>query len=160
MSLWPGEARVLRLERDDGRVFMLAPLICFEDTDPVLARRAARLGAQAIVLMTNDSWFSYSIEPVQHAAQAVLRAIETGLPVMRVGNSGVTGVISPSGRARWLEDGEGRAIVDAAGVMCETVPVPARPRVTPYVRFGDWPLGVFFALCLAFLFVPVRISLN
>lgn len=160
VSLWPGEARVLRLERDDGRVFMLAPLICFEDTDPVLARRAARLGAQAIVLMTNDSWFSYSIEPVQHAAQAVLRAIETGLPVMRVGNSGVTGVISPSGRARWLEDGEGRAIVDAAGVMCETVPVPARPRVTPYVRFGDWPLGVFFALCLAFLFVPVRISLN
>ena len=160
VSLWPGEARVLRLERDDGRVFMLAPLICFEDTDPVLARRAARLGAQAIVLMTNDSWFSYSIEPVQHAAQAVLRAIETGLPVMRVGNSGVTGVISPSGSARWLEDGEGRAIVDAAGVMCETVPVPARPRVTPYVRFGDWPLGVFFALCLAFLFVPVRISLN
>lgn len=160
VSLWPGEARVLRLERDDGRVFMLAPLICFEDTDPVLARRAARLGAQAIVLMTNDSWFSYSIEPVQHAAQAVLRAIETGLPVVRVGNSGVTGVISPSGRARWLEDGEGRAIVDAAGVMCETVPVPARPRATPYVRFGDWPLGVFFALCLAFLFVPVRISLN
>lgn len=160
VSLWPGEARVLRLERDDGRVFMLAPLICFEDTDPVLARRAARLGAQAIVLMTNDSWFSYSIEPVQHAAQAVLRAIETGLPVMRVGNSGVTGVISPSGRARWLEDGEGHAIVDAAGVMCETVPVPARPRATPYVRFGDWPLGVFFALCLAFLFVPVRISLN
>ena len=160
VSLWPGEARVLRLERDDGRVFMLAPLICFEDTDPVLARRAARLGAQAIVLMTNDSWFSYSIEPVQHAAQAVLRAIETGLPVMRVGNSGVTGVISPSGRARWLEDGEGRAIVDAAGVMCETVPVPARPRVTPYVRFGDWPLGVFFALCLALVFVPVRISLN
>ena len=160
VSLWPGEARVLRLERDDGRVFMLAPLICFEDTDPVLARRAARLGAQAIVLMTNDSWFSYSIEPVQHAAQAVLRAIETGLPVMRVGNSGVTGVISPSGRARWLEDGEGRAIVDAAGVMCETVPVPVRPRVTPYVRFGDWPLGVFFALCLALVFVPVRISLN
>lgn len=152
VSLWPGEARVLRLERDDGRVFMVAPLICFEDTDPVLSRRAARLGAQAIVLMTNDSWFSHSTEPVQHAAQAVLRAIETGLPVMRVGNSGVTGVISPSGRARWLEDGEGRAVVDAAAVMCEAVQVPVRPRVTPYVLLGDWPLAVLFALCLAFVF--------
>lgn len=156
VSLWPGEARVLRLERDDGRVFMLAPLICYEDTDPALARRAARLGAQAIVLMTNDSWFSYSMEPLQHAMQAVLRAIETGLPVVRVGNSGVTGVISPSGRARWLEDGEGRAVVDAAGVMCETVPVPARPRATPYVRFGDWPLGVLFALCCAWAALGVR----
>ena len=159
VSLWPGEARVLRLERDDGRVFMLAPIICYEDTDPVLSRRAARLGAQAIVLMTNDSWFSYSMEPLQHAMQAVLRAIETGLPVIRVGNSGVTGVVSPSGRARWLEDGEGRAIVDAPGVMCEAVSVPARPRATPYVRFGDWPLGVLFALCLVFSLLSGRAAI-
>ena len=54
------------------------------------------------MLITNDSWFSLSNEAVQHASQAVLRAIETGLPVIRVGNSGVTGVIDGTGRARWL----------------------------------------------------------
>lgn len=153
VSIWPGEAKVLRLRlnREEGATVAVAPLICYEDTDPVLARRAARLGAQAIVLITNDSWFSHSQEPVQHAWQAVLRAIETGLPVVRVGNSGVTGIIFPSGRTRWLEDGEGRPLVDAAGTMVESVPVVASPVLTPYVRFGDWPLVVLFAVCLVFV---------
>lgn len=157
VSIWPGEAKVLRLRlnRAEGAAsptVALAPLICYEDTDPVLARKAARLGAQAIVLITNDSWFSQSQEPVQHAWQAVLRAIETGLPVVRVGNSGVTGVIYPSGRTRWLEDGEGRPLVDAAGTMVESVPVVASPALTPYTRFGDLPLAVLFAVCLGFVF--------
>ncbi len=153
VSIWPGEAKVLRLRlnREEGTTVAVAPLICYEDTDPVLARRAARLGAQAIVLITNDSWFSHSQEPVQHAWQAVLRAIETGLPVVRVGNSGVTGIIYPSGRTRWLEDGEGRPLVDAAGTMVESVPVVASPALTPYTRFGDWPLAVLFAVCLGFV---------
>ena len=153
VSIWPGEAKVLRLRlnREEGATVALAPLICYEDTDPVLARRAARLGAQAIVLITNDSWFSHSQEPVQHAWQAVLRAIETGLPVVRVGNSGVTGIIFPSGRTRWLEDGDGRPLVDAAGTMVESVPVVASPDLTPYVRFGDGPLAVLFAVCLCFV---------
>lgn len=153
VSIWPGEAKVLRLRlnREEGATVALAPLICYEDTDPVLARRAARLGAQAIVLITNDSWFSHSQEPVQHAWQAVLRAIETGLPVVRVGNSGVTGIIFPSGRTRWLEDGDGHPLVDAAGTMVESVPVVASPDLTPYVRFGDGPLAVLFAVCLCFV---------
>lgn len=157
VSIWPGEAKTLRLRlnREEGAAsptVALAPLICYEDTDPVLSRRAARLGAQAIVLITNDSWFSHSQEPVQHAWQAVLRAIETGLPVVRAGNSGVTGVVYPSGRTRWLEDGEGRPLVDAAGTMVESVPVVASPALTPYVRLGDWPLAALFAACLALVF--------
>lgn len=155
VSLWPGEAKTFRLrlnrpEGADAPALAVAPLICFEDTDPVLARKAARLGAQLIVLITNDSWFSHSQEPVQHAWQAVLRAVETGLPVVRVGNSGVTGLVFPSGRARWLEDGDGNLLVDAAGTMVETVPVAAAPVRTPYVRFGDLPLALLFAACLAF----------
>ncbi len=157
VSIWPGEAKTLRLRlnREEGAAsptVALAPLICYEDTDPVLSRRAARLGAQAIVLITNDSWFSHSQEPVQHAWQAVLRAIETGLPVVRAGNSGVTGVVYPSGRTRWLEDGEGRPLVDAAGTMVESVSVVASPALTPYVRLGDWPLAALFAACLALVF--------
>ena len=136
-----------------GRVVKVAPLICFEDTLPALARKGAQLGAQAIVLVTNDSWFSDSWEAEQHAWQAVLRAVETGIPVVRVGNSGVTGVIEASGRARWLMDGAGRPLVDASGCQLETVQVRSAPRLTPYVRFGDWPLLVLFAASLVGLFM-------
>ena len=160
VSLHPGEAKVLEVpvsvaqERDPpaGKV-KVAPLICFEDTLPSLARRGAELGAQAIVLITNDSWFSDSCEAEQHAWQAVLRAVETGLPVIRVGNSGVTGVIEESGRTRWLMDGRGRPLVDAPGCQLETVQVRSAPRLTPYTRFGDWPLLVLFAASLAGLFL-------
>ncbi len=170
VSLHPGEAKVLEVpvavaqERDPpaaaatscdppaGRV-KVAPLICFEDTLPSLARRGDELGAQAIVLITNDSWFSHSWEAEQHAWQAVLRAVEAGLPVIRVGNSGVTGVIEESGRARWLMDGTGRPLVDAPGCQLETVQVRSAPRLTPYVRFGDWPLLVLFAASLVGLFM-------
>ena len=50
---------------------------------------------------------------------------ETGLPVVRVGNSGVSGVIRPDGTANWLSDSSGRPIVDERGVMVETVSVQA-----------------------------------
>ena len=163
VSLWPGVARVFRLAIQGQDLGMneppsvaLAPLICYEDTDPTLARAAARLGAQAIVLITNDSWFSRSVEAEQHAAQAVLRAVETGLPVIRVGNSGVTGVIAGDGRARWLTDGDGKVLLDAPGTMVETVRVAAAPALTPYARLGDWPLFVLFAATLPLVFAKSR----
>ena len=144
VSLHAGEPKLFDL---DG--IRLAPLICFEDTVPPLARRAAADGAQAIVLITNDSWFSHSLEAEQHARQAVLRAIETGLPVMRVGNSGVTGVIMPSGHTRWLTDGAGHPLVDQPGCQIESVPIFRDAPTTPYVRFGDWPVLALFALAVA-----------
>ena len=91
-----------------------------------------------------------------HAAQAVLRAVETGLPVIRVGNSGVTGVIAGDGRARWLTDGDGKVLLDAAGTMVETVRVAAAPALTPYARLGDWPLLVLFAATLPLVFAKSR----
>ena len=122
VSLHPGEPRLIEISVG-GRSVKVAPLICYEDTDPRLAAQAKRMGADMIVLVTNDSWFSESAEAEAHAAQAVLRAIETGLPIVRVGNSGVTGVIRPDGSATWLSDGLGRPLVDAPGVMVETIVV-------------------------------------
>lgn len=128
VSLYPGVPKLFTLTVSSGRTVKVAPLICYEDTDPRLASRAREMGADMIVLITNDSWFSNSAEAEAHASQAVLRAIETGLPVVRVGNSGVTGVVRPDGTANWLSDSSGRLIVDERGVMVETVVVQARDR--------------------------------
>lgn len=121
VSLHAGKPMLFEFVAADGRKMKIAPLICYEDTDPRLAAEANRLGADMIVLITNDSWFSDSAEAEAHAAQAVLRAVETGLPIVRVGNSGVSGVIRPDGSARWLADGVGRPLTDSPGVMVETV---------------------------------------
>ena len=143
-SCTPGE---LRLLGDYGVA------ICYEDTDSAQMRALLHKGARALVFITNDSWFSDSIEAEQHSWQAVARAVETGLPVVRVGNSGVTGTIDPLGRASWLSGADGRPLVDARGVMCDKVtklgrPYPTMSPQTFYGEFGDIPLSVSFALLI------------
>ena len=123
VSLYAGEPKLFTVESLDGKKIKIAPLICYEDTDPTLASKAEKMGADVIVLITNDSWFAESSEAQAHASQAVIRAVETGLPVVRVGNSGVTGVIRPNGSASWLSDSSGSLLVDERGVMVETVVV-------------------------------------
>jgi len=151
-SCTPGEPKLLVFEKGCGTDVPLGVAICFEDTDSALVRAHARAGAQALVFITNDSWFSDSDEAVQHAWQAVPRAIETGLYVIRVGNSGVTGVIRPDGSADWLSGSDGRPLVDARGTMFDRIPlVPARP--TLYTRVGDSPLAISFALLILGLIV-------
>jgi apolipoprotein N-acyltransferase len=144
-SCTPGELKLLEV---DG--IRLGVAICFEDTDSAQIRRLAAMGAQALVFVTNDSWFSRSVETVQHAWQAVARAIETGLPVVRVGNSGVTGTMTPAGGVSWLIGADGRPLVDRQGTLFDRLTVALHPAPTPYVRWGDWPLAVLFALAVAF----------
>jgi apolipoprotein N-acyltransferase len=113
------------------------------------------MGAEILVFITNDSWFSDSVEAEQHAWQARARAVETGLAAVRVGNSGVTGTITAAGAATWLVGSDNRLLVDRRGTMFDRV----FPHVstTPYVRFGDKPLATAFALLLlAFAVSAVR----
>jgi apolipoprotein N-acyltransferase len=121
--------------------------ICFEDTDSAQMRRLAAMGAQMLVFITNDSWFSDSVEAEQHAWQARARAVETGLAVVRAGNSGVTGTVAPSGAASWLVGSDAKVLVDRQGTMFDRITLAG--SATPYVRIGDVPLAIAFALVLA-----------
>ena len=147
-SCTPGELRLLPLSTSTSDLDLdLGVAICFEDTDSALMRRYAAMGARFLCFITNDSWFSHSVEAEQHAWQAVARAIETGLPVVRVGNSGVTGTITPDGKSSWLVGTNGRPLVDREGTMLDKVEVGGRQR-TVYVLWGDIPLGIAFVLLI------------
>ena len=151
-SCTPGELKTL--DMDDGAKLGVA--ICYEDTDSAQMRRLAEMGAEVLVFITNDNWFSNSEEAVQHSWHAVARAVETCLPVVRVGNSGVTGVVRPDGSASWLCGEDGRPLVDAAAAMCDEVHPGWSGYRTPYVRFGDKPLFAAFLLALALALVAPR----
>jgi apolipoprotein N-acyltransferase len=73
------------------------PAICFET---IFSRELAadNRGEAVFVSVTNDAWFGYTFGPYQHLAQARLRAIEFGQPLVRAANSGVSAVFDPYGR--------------------------------------------------------------
>jgi apolipoprotein N-acyltransferase len=91
-------ARVLPLRLADGREVPVLPLICLDDMDSELAISGARLGAQAILTMSNDSWFTATPLGAQmHQSAAAFRSIETRLPQFRVTTNGYSAVIDATG---------------------------------------------------------------
>ncbi|PIE07745.1 MAG: apolipoprotein N-acyltransferase [Rhodobacterales bacterium] len=135
-SRGPG-AQLLALPGPLGRAL---PLICYEAIFP-RDLRAAPGRADWILQITNDAWFGTFSGPYQHLVQARFRAIEFGLPVVRVANTGVSAAIGPRGRVlAALPLGE-------AGYLDTALPAPLPP--TPYARLGDLPLAFLLFVALA-----------
>lgn len=83
----------LKIERTPA----FSPLICYEIIFPGrVVKNAPR--PRWILNVTNDAWYGTSSGPYQHFDMAKLRAVEEGLPVVRVANTGVSGVIDAYGR--------------------------------------------------------------
>ncbi|HJW77893.1 MAG TPA: apolipoprotein N-acyltransferase, partial [Beijerinckiaceae bacterium] len=79
----------------------VAPTICYEAIFPgAVVLEGTRPGL--ILNVTNDAWFGITPGPHQHYAQARLRAVEEGLPLVRAANNGISAVIDPYGRASGL----------------------------------------------------------
>lgn len=105
-----------------------APLVCYEAIFPgEIYPRGRR--PQWIATVTNDSWFGDSSGPRQHFDQARLRAIETGLPLARSANSGISGLFDGAGRVR------ARIPLYQAGAIDAALPI-ALPAPL-YARLGD-----------------------
>jgi apolipoprotein N-acyltransferase len=120
--------------------FNISPLICFEDTDSPTVRSAAK-GADLLLSASNDAWFDGSCEAEQHHREASIRAVETGVPLLRVSNRGIGGVFSPTGAKT----------PDGGAVFVHPVPIPDARLMPPnvYMRFGDWMFGYPCAAALA-----------
>jgi apolipoprotein N-acyltransferase len=121
--------------------------ICYED---VFGEEMIRDLPEAdfLINVTNDGWFSGSLQPTQHMQIARLRALETGRYLLRATNTGVSG------------------IVDHKGVITSTVPsyqqgvVNGEVRVlqgtTPYVKYGNSLIVALVSSILFILYLFVR----
>ena len=108
-------------------------------------RKFVRDGARMLVNITNDAWFGHSAAPFQHIAIAAVRAVENRVPLVRAANTGITGVVDPTGRIR-----NTTMLFVRTGVVTSVHPgTPGLKGLTFYARYGD----IFAYLCAAITFM-------
>ncbi|RMH91047.1 apolipoprotein N-acyltransferase [Lysobacter pythonis] len=142
----PGQgARVMPLRLADGREVPVQALICLDDVDPGLAIDGARLGAHALLGMSNDSWFTrHPVGARLHLQVAAFRSIETRLPQARVTSNGFSAAIDATG-ALLAETAMDEQAVRVAELAARPAPF------TPMRMLGDWlgKAGLVFLVLLA-----------
>ena len=123
--------------------------ICVESAYPSLTRQFAREGADVLIEMTNDAYQGDTAVLRQHLANAAFRAVETGRPVLRVTNTGITARVTARGH-----------VLDATEKFRPAVRVWTAARSdggqTFYVRHGD----AFVMLCAAASAFAVLLTFN
>jgi apolipoprotein N-acyltransferase len=128
-------------------------LICFEDIFPQLDREYADDDTDFLVNLTNNGWFGEGAAQWQHAAAALFRAVENGLPLIRCSNNGLTGWVDARGRLRQIFRDD-RGTIYGAGVLTAEIPLlgAGEKRVpTFYHEHGDWFGWVCVGIAVAML---------
>ncbi|MFK8253592.1 apolipoprotein N-acyltransferase [Ancylobacter terrae] len=127
----------------------IGPLICYEAIFPgAVTPVGARPGL--LLNVSNDAWFGITPGPFQHFSQARLRAVEEGLPLVRVTNNGISAVIDPLGRIGGILPLGVSGVLDTA--------LPTALSATTYASKGNWILLSFGVLALALVIMVQRKS--
>jgi apolipoprotein N-acyltransferase len=112
----------------------IASVICFESAFGPQIRPLVADGAEVIVVSTNNRSYRRSANSAQHLAIGQMRTAETGRPLVQASISGISAVIDVDGvvhdRTKLFENG-----------VVETT-VGTVTGQTPYVKYGDWVVGV------------------
>ncbi|RVT85764.1 apolipoprotein N-acyltransferase [Rhodobacteraceae bacterium CCMM004] len=130
---------------DLGPLGRALPLICYETIFP---RNVAGAPERPdwLLQITNDAWFGTFSGPYQHLAQARMRAIEFGLPMLRAANTGVSAVIDARGRVL------AEIPLGAAGYLDRPLPPAAPPTI--HARTGHWPFWIVLGVLAIATFRP------
>lgn len=121
--------------------------ICYED---LFGRELLPAVPQATLLvnMSNTAWFGRSLAQAQHLQIAQLRALETGRPMLRATNTGMTAVVGPDGRVLAVLEPFTTAVLEAS--------VQGYGGLTPYARLGDLGALLLALGCLGAAWVGRR----
>lgn len=130
----------------------LGLLICYESIFPEIARQRVADGANVLVNISNDGWFSDSAAPEQHLQLAVLRAVEQDRWLVRGTNTGISAIV----------DNRGRLVLRGAQFREQALHGSARLREThsPYFYLEPWLPGMATVLLLALLLFPAHATLR
>lgn len=109
---------------------LAAPIICYESAFGEFCTEYVRKGAELLVVITNDGWWGDTPGYRQHFSFSRLRCIENRRYMARSANTGISGIITPTGRTTqtlgWWERG---------GLKGNVYP---ETRITFYTQHGDY----------------------
>ncbi|MDG1064903.1 MAG: apolipoprotein N-acyltransferase [Luminiphilus sp.] len=117
----------------------VASFICYEVVYPDFVWTGART-AEVLITVSNDSWFGRSMGPLQHLQMARFRALETGRPLLRGTNNGVSAII----------DHKGELLVTAPQFEEIVITGEVQPKtgLTPIMWLGSTPTLTFCGLLI------------
>lgn len=120
--------------------WQVAPFICYEVVYPDFVAEGAR-DSHLLITVSNDTWFGASIGPLQHLQMARFRALETGRPMLRGTNNGISAII----------DHHGKLLAQSPQFVEATLRGQLIPREgdTPYMLTGSLPILSLSALIVA-----------
>ena len=127
----------------------ILPLICYEILFSSEVRSRVSKNTKLIINITNDAWFGNTAGPYQHLALTKVRAVELGLPLARVANTGISVLISPYGEEII------KIPLNSEGV--KTTKLMSRLDETIYNKFGEY---IFVILILIILLINKYLRLQ
>ena len=125
-----------------------SPLICYEAIFPGAVMTVGKTQPRYLLNITNDGWFGVTSGPWQHLAQARLRTIEEGLPMVRGAATGISAFIDPYGRIT------GELTLGAAGILdgrlASALPQPSFARGRDLITMTIFLATLLFSLLIRF----------
>ncbi len=122
-------------------------LICFDSIYEQLGIDTASVGAEMLIIPSNDSWFYDSRALYMHHAQNILRAVEQGKYTVNCGNTGITSIVSDKGEV--INDMK----IYTAGYVIDSVYASSGRTLYSYIG------NLFVYICIAGVFAVFVIDL-